>query len=350
MKKPSEGRTAEEDLEDQRQKLYLLESDRKAFLHTSILAKQRNKEQIKQLQKENKELREQQKQLAIISGGGFSKDKPAEALLSKTEKELALWRRKWDKIMIQSNQLNEKRQRLCELQASGNEQVDNINSTDDPQMRTIGMLENKLDKAMIKYNEAQSIRKTYEMIVERLKDERVGYDNQLAAIEQSLKGKEHDFEELLLLSYDAKHAMEVAEAELRKFEAQVQAKRELRDNEVAEQRKAVQQRIESKNKIEERTKENHEKEIENKKKEHENARIEDLNKIIGQESIDKEKNNLLKYDKSMRRIKDATGVKDINEIIQKFVTQNDTLNNLNSQKEEFERKILELNDEKFEIK
>lgn len=31
------------------------------------------------------------------------------------------------------------------------------------------MLENRLDKAMIKYNEAQSIRKTYEQIVKRLK-------------------------------------------------------------------------------------------------------------------------------------------------------------------------------------
>jgi len=30
---------------------------------------------------------------------------------------------------------------------------------------------------MIKYNEAQSIWKTYEMIVKRLKDEWVGYDN-----------------------------------------------------------------------------------------------------------------------------------------------------------------------------
>jgi len=29
-----------------------------------------------------------------------------------------------------------------------------------------------------------------------------------------LKGKEHDFEELLLLSHDANHAKEVAEAEL----------------------------------------------------------------------------------------------------------------------------------------
>jgi hypothetical protein len=218
-------------------------------------------------------------------------------------------------------------------------------------MRTIRMLENKLDKAMIKYNEAQSIRKTYEMIVKRLKDERVGYDNQLAAIEQSLKGKEHDFEELLLLSYDAKHAMEISEAELRKFEAQVQAKRELRDNEVSEQRKAVQQRIENKTKVEEKTKEDHDKDIENKKAEHENARIHDLNKkIVGQETIDKEKRDLLKYDKSMRRIKDATGVKDINEIIQKFVTQKDTMNNLNSQKQDCEKKILELNEEKFETK
>ena len=45
------------------------------------------------------------------------------------------------------------------------------------------MSENRLDKAMIKYNEAMSIKKTYELIVKRLKDERVGYDNQLAAIE-----------------------------------------------------------------------------------------------------------------------------------------------------------------------
>lgn len=147
-----------------------------------------------------------------------------------------------------------------------------MTSDDNPQMRTIRMLENKLDKAMIKYNEAQSIRKTYEMIVKRLKDERVGYDNQLAAIEQSLKGKQHDFEELLLLSYDAKHAKEVAEAELRKFEAQLQAKRELRDKEIAEQQKTVKQRVENKNLNEEKNKETHKLEIMSKKKEYEEAR------------------------------------------------------------------------------
>ena len=65
--------------------------------------------------------------------------------------------------------------------------------------RCIRALENKLDKAMIKYNEAQSIRKTYEQIVKRLKEERVGFDNQLTAVERTLGAKMRDYDELLLL-------------------------------------------------------------------------------------------------------------------------------------------------------
>ena len=44
------------------------------------------------------------------------------------------------------------------------------------QERTIRMLENRLDKAMIKYNEALSIKKTYDIILKRLKEERIAYD------------------------------------------------------------------------------------------------------------------------------------------------------------------------------
>ncbi len=51
-------RQPEEDLEDLRKKFNLLEGDRKLFYHSSSLAKQKNREQIQQLQKENKELRE----------------------------------------------------------------------------------------------------------------------------------------------------------------------------------------------------------------------------------------------------------------------------------------------------
>ena len=52
----------------------------------------------------------------------------------------------------------------------------------------------------------------------------------------------------------------------------------------------------------------------------------------------------------MRRIKDATGVSDVNEIIQKFATQQDTYNNLLELKATNERKLLELNDKKLELR
>ena len=60
---------------------------------------------------------------------------------------------------------------------------EHVDSDDNPHMRTIRVMENRLDKAMIKYNEAISIKKTYELIVKRLKEERTGYDSQLSSIE-----------------------------------------------------------------------------------------------------------------------------------------------------------------------
>ncbi len=63
----------------------------------------------------------------------------------------------------------------------------NSNNEDEGrEMRSIRMLENRLDKAMIKYNEALSIKKTYEIIVKKLRDDRISYDSQLASIVKSL--------------------------------------------------------------------------------------------------------------------------------------------------------------------
>merc|ERR1719410_658570 len=123
-----------------------------------------------------------------------------------------------------------------------------------PEMRQIRVLENRLDKAMIKHNEAQSIRKTYEAIVKRLKEERIGFDNQLGAIERTLKAKERDYEELLLLSHDAYHAKEMAQAELHRFEQGVMEERNQRDKEVQEKKTLVQRRVDMNHRLEQREK------------------------------------------------------------------------------------------------
>lgn len=52
----------------------------------------------------------------------------------------------------------------------------------------------------------------------------------------------------------------------------------------------------------------------------------------------------------MRRIKDATGVSDVNEIIQKFTTQHDTYNNLVELKQNNEKKLNDLNGKKGSLR
>merc|ERR1711959_701534 len=109
-----------------------------------------------------------------------------------------------------------------------------------------------------------SILKTYEQIVLRLKEERVGFDNQLQAIEQTLKAKEHDYEELLLLSHDAYHAKEMAQAELHRFEQGGMEERAQRDKEVQEKKALVQQRVEMNQRLEQREKQQKQSESLNK--------------------------------------------------------------------------------------
>ena len=45
------------------------------------------------------------------------------------------------------------------------------------------------------------------------------------------------------------------------------------------------------------------------------------------------------FEEAMKRIKEATGVEDVNEIIQKFVTQEDTTNNLQELRNENDKKL-----------
>merc|ERR1711948_46239 len=97
-------------------------------------------------------------------------------------------------------------------------------------------------------------RKTYEAIVKKLRDERISFDNQLAAIERTLKAKERDYEELLLLSHDAYHAKEMAQAELHRFEQGVMEERNQRDKEVQEKKQLVEQRVAMNKRLEQREK------------------------------------------------------------------------------------------------
>lgn len=74
-----------------------------------------------------------------------------------------IWKKKLDQVR---NKVRTKRKYLLKLQDKLNEVTESKNKDfeENPQTKQIRILENKLDKIMIKFNEAQSIRKTYEQV------------------------------------------------------------------------------------------------------------------------------------------------------------------------------------------
>ena len=147
---------------------------------------------------------------------------------------------KVDKLKQERNLLSAQVEKLKDEVKTCNLEARRPSQEDNPLTRQIRILENKLDKAMIKYNETQSIKNTYEQIVKRLKSERVGFDNQLAALERTLQAKQRDYEELLFLSGDANHAREVSQQELQRVKGAYEEERGKRETELRERHKHVQ--------------------------------------------------------------------------------------------------------------
>jgi chromosome segregation ATPase len=97
-----------------------------------------------------------------------------------------------------------------------------------PAWREIRQLENRLEKALLKTNEAQSIRKTYESVIDRLKQEQVHYGAQGQVIEQEIKAMGIEQDRLLHSLTGMQKGRDQAKADLAAFEEKLRSDRQQR--------------------------------------------------------------------------------------------------------------------------
>ena len=81
---------------------------------------------------------------------------------------------------------------------------------DSEDAKRLRQLENRLDKAIIKCSEAHHIRKTYEIILQKLQEERLGFDNEIATLEKAIKQRRSDFKDLDGMCNDAQLSRDMA--------------------------------------------------------------------------------------------------------------------------------------------
>ena len=352
MVRPNNTAAATEDeLADLQRRVHLLEGDRKAFYEASQWTIKQNKETLELVKEENKHFKEA---LALLQREkGSAAEKGTHNTVEKLTGEVNELKKRYNELKhiakLRQSDLTKRNDELRDLERDGQRA-----SADNPLARQIRVLENKLEKASSKCMEAAAFRKTYDHIINRLKDEKRHFDVQLQQSMTTLKAKEADLAELIQMSTDAHRAKETAKAELARLEQTIAEERKIRQKELAERRKLVQAKIEVNQRMEQRERKRRELQLEAAGELNMDGEQNLIKNYVAQgfysasaeHELQMQKDKVTTYEEAFRRIKEATGIEDINEVIEKFLTQDETALNLTHLTKEAQTRIEALNEEK----
>ncbi len=151
----------------------LVETRRELFQQNKDL-QARNKATIEKVKQRNTKLKQD-----IITKQDLLEN-PQVVDMAQLDRELQQWRRKLDD---QKLNVEKGKQRLRVLQERQEQSKSVKGGLDDKQMR---VLENRLDKVMIKTSEAANIKQTYLAILKRFEEERTKDEKMLCELEQAL--------------------------------------------------------------------------------------------------------------------------------------------------------------------
>jgi len=279
---------------------------------------------------------------AAASGDGASTRKdatgpPTEEELKRLDEQIVQLRRKHDR-------LHEKNQnKRSELDGLADKLKDlhntRFNPKDTPEAK-LGEMEERLVECAARYDEEHRLKMSYEQVINRLKKEQLEWPADVKQLEALLTHKETDYEQLLVMSHDANSSKEAAKVELGKFESLVLDERKQREKELQERRSVLQKKQQLAAELD-----RSERERNMQLKETQRAAGEDQVKLEAQkmEALIKEEHaKIAAYEAAFQQIKEATGVSDVNEVIQRFLLQEETHQNLLHMTRESQGRIDEL--------
>ena len=327
MRQYDKAALLEEGSRDLRLRLELCEADKKAYYETTQWTLKQNKEEISKLKYNNKDLAEQ---VGVLKKKYDTNPDKRIDVVSKMEQRILDLQKKHDGIKAQ---IKAKADRLDTINKhlESSDIIPDESITEEDEKQEMVDLENKLEKVMIKFTECGTMRKIYEQILRALNRERTQFDQQLSAFERTLKMKRQDVHELEQMSKDAMNARDNAKAELSKFEGRIIEERKHREKDIARLKEIIRNRRSSDEKQDKKS-------------------TDDTNGT-GESNQDKvdgraKQEMLAKMDGVLRIIKDSTGISRLSDLMNKMNELQQTNQNLNSLKVQYEQKLSTLREQK----
>jgi coiled-coil domain-containing protein 151 len=229
--------------------------------------------------------------------------------------------------------LEEMQTRYDQMVKDSDEAVKTDTGESDTAVR-LRLLENRLNKAELKCNEAVTIQRTYNQIKSHLLQESLTYGNRLDDLEKQIEKSNEELKKLRVISKDAFVAKENASNEFSKFEDKVYKERKQREIYLESMKKEAEKKKQQADRVDRR---NQQRPL---------TPTEDNNKEVSE--ADREKIN--SYEEAFEKIKEETGVNSMNDVVDRYKGQGEKRERLEKDKVDAEERIAKLRDEKGTLK
>jgi hypothetical protein len=218
-------------------------------------------------------------------------------------------------------------------------------------LKQVKILENRLHKSLVKFNEALSYNKDLREQIDNLRKERVVFDNMYKKLEGELHAKKKMMSQIIESSNKAYEARDSVQVQIAEFQHKDVQEHKIFEEKMAQYDRQLMRRPEEQD-VDAGTKRGHltlEAETELRQNVTKAAWVLMKDKVNIQQSKEKVK----RYQEALEEIKQKTGIDKIDVLVQKFIAQEDKnfslFNYVNSQTHEIEKledEIEQLNEEK----
>uniref|UniRef100_A0AAZ3QJC7 ODAD1 central coiled coil region domain-containing protein n=1 Tax=Oncorhynchus tshawytscha TaxID=74940 RepID=A0AAZ3QJC7_ONCTS len=329
-------------------KIQLLEGDRSAYYEMSQSSIKKNRNSILQLRQENKRLHkklangdEQVIKEAFQSRGmekAAFRNMSGKAALKVLDQKVC---DKMKKLNALKHTTQTYRRRLEDLQTLyqsmklENRGPERDTERHSEEAKNLRVLENRLEKAQLKCQEAEHIMRGYLKLKAHLQEESLTFQSKLDELEAEILRQRQELKDLQVLNSDALLSKDTAKAELQRQEEQMYRERKDREciltryKKEAEDRKAQAERVE-------------------RRAQRAAMQPDELSSDAQRSAtgLGEEERAISTFEEAFRRIKEATGVTDTREVVERFISQGDTQQHLENLKKENQRTLVQLKEDR----
>lgn len=337
-----------------------MEVNRKTYAEDSTNTIRMQRQQIDKLKKDNERLKED---LALETRQAKqANNQSASAQIAKLQDQADMYARKIDQERRRIEQLDTQIKKMEEQVLKQRKDMGGVNASQESSQhvqKEIKRLENRLDKALVKFNEALAHNKHLRETIDNLRRERVVFDGIYKKLERELNEKKQKMAEIIEISNAAYEARDKAQAEMIALKAQADEEQTKFESDWSQ----LGQLIEKDRRMRDFMKQKEREKGDNRGEDSALEEEQKLRKRVskGAWGIAKDKANIhlsqekvQSYEEAFAKIQKATKITDIDLLVQTFISAEDQnfslFNYVNDKSNEIERLEDQIAAIKVEIK